>query len=216
MYSTWSGAQSYCKVHHDDLSTVSNEELQLLSDHPIVYPFFIVGLYQNTQNMWKWSTGEPATINKWDFGEPNLDTERCGAVKEAKFHNIPCTWPLPFFCMEVFELILVQQTSTWEEALQYCRRHYTDLAILSSDVIMTETMNKSRAALTDDVWIGLRFIAGDWLWVNGEDLEYKGWPMGEELKCPAMNQRCGVYNVKQMVWKAVDCECRLNFLCVIR
>uniref|UniRef100_A0A671NH72 C-type lectin domain-containing protein n=1 Tax=Sinocyclocheilus anshuiensis TaxID=1608454 RepID=A0A671NH72_9TELE len=130
-----------------------------------------------------------------------------------KFHSIACSWPIPFFCMEVFELILVQQESTWEEALQYCRRHYTDLAVLSSDVIMAETMKKSTAAQTEDVWIGLRFIAGHWFWVNGADLQYKVWSSGGELQCPALNQCCGVYNVKQRAWKPAACERRLNFLC---
>uniref|UniRef100_A0A673I1L3 C-type lectin domain-containing protein n=1 Tax=Sinocyclocheilus rhinocerous TaxID=307959 RepID=A0A673I1L3_9TELE len=112
--------------------------------------------------------------------------------KTANFTVLLAVGQYHFFCMEVFELILVQQESTWEEALQYCRRHYTDLAVLSSDVIMAETMKKSTAAQTDDVWIGLRFIAGHWFWVNGADLQYKVWSSGGELQCPALNQYCGV------------------------
>uniref|UniRef100_A0A672QYT6 C-type lectin domain-containing protein n=1 Tax=Sinocyclocheilus grahami TaxID=75366 RepID=A0A672QYT6_SINGR len=105
------------------------------------------------------------------------------------------------------------QESTWEEALLYCRQNYKYLAILNSDELMTEARDKSRAALTDDVWIGLRFIAGHWFWANGEAFEYKVWSSVGELQCPAINQRCAVLNRNSMVWEPVDCEQRFNFLC---
>ncbi|XP_048039349.1 C-type mannose receptor 2-like [Megalobrama amblycephala] len=218
-YMEWSDARRYCKTNHDDLSTVSNEELQSLSDNPqISYGYYLIGLIRDPidSERWRWTGGEDATNVTWDKGEPNTVHEECGAVKKstAKVHDAGCFWPIPFYCMEVFELILVQQESTWEEALQYCRQNYIDLAGLSSDVIMTEAKNKSTPALTDDVWIGLHFIAGHWFWVNGEDLDYKVWSADEELQCPAMNQRCGVYDVQQKNWKPADCEQRLNFLCV--
>ncbi|KAK9972234.1 hypothetical protein ABG768_025557 [Culter alburnus] len=104
-----------------------------------------------------------------------------------------------FYCMTVFELILVQQESSWEEALEYCRQNHINLAIISSDDIMEEAQINSTAADTDDIWTGLCFITGHWFWVNGEDLDYK---------------RCGVYDRTQNVWKSTDCEQRLNFLCV--
>ncbi|XP_056115057.1 lymphocyte antigen 75-like [Rhinichthys klamathensis goyatoka] len=213
----WSSAQQYCQTHHDDLSTVSNEELQQLSDNSQVTGDYWIGLYRDATDptLWKWSGGEDATDVKWDRGEPDTLYEQCGKVKKSssKVHDAYCSWSLPFYCMGVFELIVVKQENTWEEALEYCRQNYIDLASLSSDVIMKEAEDKS-TALTDDVWIGLRFIAGHWFWLNGEGLDYKVWSAGGELQCPAMDQRCGVYDVKKKVWKPADCEQRLNFLCV--
>ncbi|XP_073714926.1 snaclec 5-like [Misgurnus anguillicaudatus] len=116
--------------------------------------------------------------------------------------------------MEDYELILVKQESTWEEALDYCRLHYIDLAILYVDVVMAEAKIASTYAKTDELWTGLRFLSGRWFWVNGEKLEYKAWSVGQELQCPAMNQRCGVYHRQEMAWKPEDCVKKLNFLCV--
>ncbi|XP_051757352.1 C-type mannose receptor 2-like [Ctenopharyngodon idella] len=219
-YMGWSDARRYCKENHDDLSTVSNEELQSLSDNTqSTFGYYFIGLSRdpNDPERWRWTEGEDATNVMWDNDQPNSPYEQqCAAVKKSnsKVHDVDCSWAIPFYCMEVFKLILVQQESTWEEALQYCRQNYTDLAGLSSDVIMKEVKVKTTSALTDDVWIGLRFIAGHWFWVNGEDLDYKVWSADGELQCPAINQRCGVYDVKQKNWKPADCEQRLNFLCV--
>ncbi len=212
----WSDAQSYCKNYYDDLSTVSNEEMQVLSENEqITEDFYWIGL-RRSYWPWRWTGGEVATDVNWDKGQPNYYNEYCCAVKRSssKVHDADCDETKPFYCMEDMELILVQQESTWEEALLYCRQNYKDLAVLSSDRIMTEAKDQSTAALTDDVWIGLRFIAGHWFWANGEAFEYKGWSSGGELQCPAMNQRCAVLNRNSMVWKPVDCEQRFNFLCL--
>ncbi|KAK7176916.1 hypothetical protein R3I93_000990 [Phoxinus phoxinus] len=215
----WSDAQQHCKTYYDDLSTVSNEELQTLSDNSQVTNYYYwIGLHRDASDpsQWRWTGGEDATGVNWDNGEPDNINEECAAVKKSssESHDVSCYWTFPFYCMKVFELILVPQENTWEEALEYCRQNYTDLGILSSDVIMKEAEDKSTPALTGDVWIGLRFLAGHWFWVNGEDLGYKVWSAGGELQCPAMDQRCGVYNVNKKVWKPADCEQRLNFLCV--
>ncbi|XP_016097548.1 lymphocyte antigen 75 [Sinocyclocheilus grahami] len=219
---SWSDAQLYCKNNYDDLSTVSNEELQTLSDNPqITEDFYWIGLRRKSGLLWltltwTWTGGEVANDIKWDNDQPNKnDDEYCCAVKRSssKIHDAYCNWPIPFYCMEDSELTLVQQESTWEEALLYCRQNYKYLAILNSDELMTEARDKSRAALTDDVWIGLRFIAGHWFWANGEAFEYKVWSSVGELQCPAINQRCAVLNRNSMVWEPVDCEQRFNFLC---
>ncbi|KAG1934505.1 hypothetical protein F2P79_019751, partial [Pimephales promelas] len=214
----WSRAREYCQTHHDDLSTASYEELQQLSDNSQVTDYYYwIGLYRDATNsgLWKWTGGEDATDVRWDNNEPDNWYEQCGCIRKSssKVHDFHCSWKLPFYCMEVFELIVVQQKNTWKEALEYCRQNYIDLASLSSDVIMKEAEDKSTPALTDDVWIGLRFIAGHWFWLSGEDLGYKVWSAAGELQCPAMDQRCGVYDVMIKVWKPADCEKRLNFLC---
>nr|XP_021333313.1 macrophage mannose receptor 1-like [Danio rerio] len=212
-------AQLYCQTYYSDLSTVSNEDLKLLSNNPqVTEDYYWIGLFRDSQNpsVWRWSGGEQATDVKWDNGQPEEKNENCAVVQKssAKVHDVDCSWTTSFYCMEVFQLILVQQESTWEEALGYCRQNYYEFATLSSDLMMAQAKQESKSALTDDVWIGLRFLAGSWFWVNGEAFEYKAWSSKGDLQCPAMNQRCGVYNVKKQNWKPADCEQRLNFLCV--
>ncbi|GLD74884.1 uncharacterized protein AKAME5_002621600 [Lates japonicus] len=64
-------------------------------------------------------------------------------------------------------LVVVNENKTWEEALSYCRDmttsdfnydilspHYSDYSYLRERIY-------SRAT-TDEVWIGLRFLGGEW------------------------------------------------------
>uniref|UniRef100_A0A673HT57 Zgc:194252 n=1 Tax=Sinocyclocheilus rhinocerous TaxID=307959 RepID=A0A673HT57_9TELE len=216
---TWTDAQLYCRKYHDDLSTASNIEVKLLSANPkITSEYFWIGLQRDSQSplLWKWSGGENASNVMWDAGQPDALHEQCAAVLKSngKMHDATCFLSIPFYCMEVFELILVQKENTWIEALEYCRQMHVDLASLTSDLMMREAKNKSTPAHADDVWIGLRFIAGHWFWVNGNNVEYKGWSLEGEPQCPTVDQRCGVFDKKKIVWKPDNCERRLNFLCL--
>lgn len=216
---TWTDAQKYCRKYHDDLSTASNIEVKLLSANPkIASEYFWIGLQRDSQSplLWKWSGGENASNIMWDEGQPDALHEQCAAVLKSngKVHDATCLSSITFYCMEVFELILVQKENTWIEALEYCRQNHVDMAGLTSDLMMIEAKNKSALACVDDVWIGLWFIAGHWFWVDGNNVEYKGWSSEGEPQCSPVDQRCGVFNKKKIVWKPDNCERRLNFLCL--
>ncbi|XP_051575953.1 snaclec stejaggregin-B subunit beta-1-like [Myxocyprinus asiaticus] len=210
----WHDAQKYCREHYDDLSTVNSQDLEPLSNY---YYYIWLGLQTDVNlKTWNWSEGGKATINGWGYGEHSIYYKRCGFLYMSHLYDSDCSWTIPFYCMEVYELILVQQEKTWEEALDYCRQHYIDLAIINIEMIMAEARNTITAAQTEDVWTGLRFLAGHWFWVNGDDVDYTSWSAEGELQCPAMSQRCGVLNRNEKVWKPRDCDRRLNFLCVRR
>ncbi|XDV18768.1 hypothetical protein PO909_024400 [Leuciscus waleckii] len=193
---TWEDAQTYCREYHDDLSTVNREEAKLLSANPgINHYFFWIGLH---------------------IGEPDTYIQKCGAVRKSnyKLHNAPCSLHLPFYCMQVFEPILVLQKKTWDEALDYCRQTYTDLASLRSQMIMEEAIKNTLTSQTAYVWTGLRFLAGHWFWVSGHNLQYKAWSKEGELQCPARNLRCGALDRANNIWRPNNCEDKLNFLCL--
>lgn len=61
-----------------------------------------------------------------------------------------------------------QMNKTWEEALDHCRKHYTDLTSLlfENEQLLVQRMRDSKGAQTDHVWTGLRFFSGFCLWVN--------------------------------------------------
>ncbi|KTG09617.1 hypothetical protein cypCar_00031348 [Cyprinus carpio] len=130
------------------------------------------------------------------------------------YYNVLCSKYFPFYCMEVFEPILVQQNKTWDESLNYCRQNYNDLVSLSSQIYMEEVINKTLTSQTAYVWTGLRFMAGHWFWVSGDDLQYKAWSVDGEIQCPAGNLRCGALDREEKLWKPTDCEERHNFLCL--
>lgn len=207
-------AQQRCTQHYDYLSTVRSKDLEDLSYNSLIKEdFFWIGV-QKEYNKWIWSEGGEATITFWANGQP--DDDQCGAVHKYTFtlSARPCHIHLRFYCMKVYELIVVHLKSTWEEALEYCRQNYIDLAIINSEDIMEEAKINSTVADTDEVWTGLRFLAGHWFWVNGAGFGYNVWSSDGEIQCPAMNQHCGVFDRTQGVCKPTDCERRLNFLCV--
>ncbi|XDV18756.1 hypothetical protein PO909_024388 [Leuciscus waleckii] len=193
---TWEDAQTYCREYHDDLSTVNREEAQLLSANPGVnYTSFWIGLHISPNNPEQWIWSGVRTFN-------------------YKLHNVLCSRIRPFYCMQVFEPILVNQNKTWDEALDYCRQTYTDLASLRSQMIMAEVIKNTITSQTAYVWTGLRFLAGHWFWVSGDDLQYKAWSAEGELQCPARNLRCGALDRENNIWRPNNCEDKLNFLCL--
>uniref|UniRef100_A0A8C6U7S5 C-type lectin domain-containing protein n=1 Tax=Neogobius melanostomus TaxID=47308 RepID=A0A8C6U7S5_9GOBI len=77
------------------------------------------------------------------------------------------------FCYKVHA---VRERLTWVEALQYCRTHHTDLASVASETeMMLIKKELSKDPSSDDVWIGLQFLAGQWLWVDGQPFSYESW-----------------------------------------
>uniref|UniRef100_A0A8B9KJW8 C-type lectin domain-containing protein n=1 Tax=Astyanax mexicanus TaxID=7994 RepID=A0A8B9KJW8_ASTMX len=102
---------------------------------------------------------------------------------------------------------------TWEEALNYCRDTYTDLASLTSYQENALAVRKSTAAEVSHVWIGLHFVVRYWIWVDGHALEFKAWSEDEDPKCPARNLRCGALETDTNTWTPRNCGEKLNFLC---
>lgn len=196
----WKDAQTYCREYHDDLSTINKEEAQMLSKNPEVNnDFFWIGPHRSptSSEKWIWSGGEDEKIDYWDTGQPDMNNQECGAVNKysTKLHNVLCWRKIPFYCMQVFEPILVRQNKTWDEALDYCRQNYNDLASLRSRTKMAEVINNTMTSQTAYVWTGLRFMAGHWFWVSGHNLQYKAWSAEGELQCPAGNLRCGALKI---------------------
>ncbi|XP_065105449.2 secretory phospholipase A2 receptor-like [Paramisgurnus dabryanus] len=215
----WNDAQTYCREHYYDLSTTTTQEAMELSSNHRVSVWVWVGAYQNPLNSseWIWSGGEKQPVEQWNPGEPNLlDYEKCAFLytRSSKLINDRCTSTLSFYCMDYFETVVVHENKTWEEALDHCRQNYVDLVSINSQWKMEEVIKNITTSQTAYVWSGLRFLAGHWFWVSGDDVEYKAWSAEGELQCPPINFQCGALDIKNKVWKPKDCEERLNFVCI--
>ncbi|XP_073715759.1 snaclec CTL-Eoc125-like [Misgurnus anguillicaudatus] len=214
----WNNAQTYCREHFDDLSTTTTQEIEKLASNPEISgsPAW-VGAYENPANSleWFWSGGEKQPVEKWNTNEPNnLGYEKCAFIVNSGLTNFPCYGTLSFYCMDYYETIVVHESKTWEEALDDCRQNYIDLVSIASERNMAEVIKNITTSQTAYVWTGLRFLAGHWFWVSGDDVEYKAWSAEGELQCPAKNLKCGALDIVNKVWKPRDCEEKLNFVCV--
>nr|XP_046190146.1 macrophage mannose receptor 1-like [Oncorhynchus gorbuscha] len=214
---TWSEAQRYCREHYTDLAFISNQEEvdQLL---PISRGDWTwIGLHRdaNDPTGWTWSGGENSAFRFWKSGEPNNagGIEDCVMVQwDVRWMDSRCSRTRPFLCYKE-KLILVQEMKTWEEALKYCRDHYTDLPSLLSKTEHLQAQSKMEGAQTDHVWTGLIFLAREWLWVNGDHLKYQAWSGGELPHCPTQYLHCGTLTRDEEHWGTRNCKERRNFLC---
>uniref|UniRef100_A0AAZ1XBM7 C-type lectin domain-containing protein n=1 Tax=Oreochromis aureus TaxID=47969 RepID=A0AAZ1XBM7_OREAU len=81
--------------------------------------------------------------------------------------------------------VVTEEKKAWEEAVEYCREHHNDLASVASETEMMLIQKElKKHNTTEHVWIGLRFLSRDWLWVDGEELDYEAWVEGGKPLCP--------------------------------
>uniref|UniRef100_A0A668VIY0 C-type lectin domain-containing protein n=1 Tax=Oreochromis aureus TaxID=47969 RepID=A0A668VIY0_OREAU len=95
-----------------------------------------------------------------------------------------------------YRAIVVEEEKTWEEALVYCREHHDDLASVASETEMLLIQRELKKHNTTELgWIGLRFLPGDWLWVDGQEMEYEAWGERGKPTCPHPKMKCAVAKV---------------------
>jgi len=209
----WDSARQHCKDLFLDLSTFTtqSEEQQFLEDAVGQTSNAWVGLHEKSGG-WKWNGNDNPTVIIWDTSNLFSSDENCAFIHNSskKLHDEKCNVKLKFFCMKKF--VLVQQEESWEGALEYCRKHHNDLASLKN---ITSASEEIPLAETGYVWTGLRFLAGEWRWVNGDDLDFTAWPQTGLPQCPARNLRCGALDKLTRVWTHRDCEEKLNFFCSV-
>ncbi|CAI5674191.1 lymphocyte antigen 75-like [Oreochromis niloticus] len=214
----WASAQEFCREHHTDLVQIRNAE------ESEVFEFSgWIGLYrEDASSPWKWSRGgEIAIFTMWDHNEPDQNGN-CVYTNNGKWGNKNCDDNRAFLCYDE-KLILVKENKTWEEALEHCRsldamdtddppssywNHSYDLASLITPDDHTAGQKSAQEATTDEVWTGLCNLAGQWLWVGGEQVQYEDLP-----NCPT-DGFCGVLEKNGTASFGIrNCQQKRNFLC---
>lgn len=212
---TWSEARKYCREHHTDLSSITGQdENQKLLDERYTNSRSVrawIGLYRDENNMWKWSGGKKALFNRSRLMNTN-EENRCVVQNEQGWWKMDCEDEFNFYCFES-SMVLVKENKTWEEAMEQCRQQHTDLVSLCDESALIKTLQACREAQTDHVWIGLRYLAGNWLWVNGDNMRYYAWREEKAPQCPAKSCLCGALSLEGQLWDSRDCEDKLNFVC---
>ncbi|KAG7242434.1 hypothetical protein INR49_022823 [Caranx melampygus] len=205
---TWSEAQQFCRTQYSDLATIRySGDLLWVSG---LQDFMVwTGLHRDGRT-WKWTKGR-SEYRRWAVNEPGTNGN-CVSVSSQShlMWTQSCSARFPFICYSD-NVILVKENKTWEEALEHCRALNAQYELVSvvpgteHDFVMT----KVTPANTEEVWIGLRYLAGGWLWVNGANVLYPDLPI-----CPGFGQHCGAL-IKNNTGgvEARDCTERKNFLC---
>ncbi|XP_053497940.1 galactose-specific lectin nattectin-like [Ictalurus furcatus] len=208
----WTDAQNRCKQNNSNLAVITtDEENQRVINVGGEFASGWIGMYRskNGSDIWLWNDGEQSFFFNWKVYQPDNfnHNENCVQITSGGWNDNFCGRAMPFYCYKI--LVLVNEKKTWEEALHYCRMSYTGLASLSSETQLQLAEMESNQTQTDSVWTGLRFLDGNWLWVNKD-------PLGDLVSlpsCPAPPYRCGARNTKTHVWENRDCNEKLNFFC---
>uniref|UniRef100_A0A8C1EZV1 C-type lectin domain-containing protein n=2 Tax=Cyprinus carpio TaxID=7962 RepID=A0A8C1EZV1_CYPCA len=107
------------------------------------------------------------------------------------------------------EYALIQEKKTWNEARDFCRKNYIDLATVQTDEEWSK-LNELRANYRSNTWIGLYDDVNSWRWsFQNECLEYARWDE-DKPKNKRGNQYCVMLH-SSGYWSANDCN--LKCLC---
>ncbi|KAI7814390.1 hypothetical protein IRJ41_014553 [Triplophysa rosa] len=206
----WGDAQRYCREHYDDLSSVDSlEEFTGIGNARNSYSWSWVGL-RKISGQWLWSDGSNQYFYNWGDSQPNQEDSTCALVIYGHLNDWYCGYSYPFFCYKWEpKLIVVREKKSWEDALQYCRTHHTDLASLPTFFHHLQVNKITAMVESSSVWTGLRFHSGSWFWVSGEALGDQVWLPS----CPVNNSYCGSRNLNTLSWENRDCMETLYFVC---
>uniref|UniRef100_A0A667ZAV1 C-type lectin domain-containing protein n=1 Tax=Myripristis murdjan TaxID=586833 RepID=A0A667ZAV1_9TELE len=92
--------ESFCRKSYTDLASIrSQKELEeiLRTVDPGSSKLWWIGLFRDS---WKWSDQSDLSFTMWENGEPdnNLENEFCACYNGKKWHDVPCSKTVPFFC----------------------------------------------------------------------------------------------------------------------
>lgn len=219
---TWSEAQQYCREHYTDLSVHAYQwQYNKLPQQAWGSHSSWIGLHFVNHN-WTWTDGEEMSFEKWNNSQPDGDGyKKCAYIHKAKWFAEQCETQHNFICFKwTRKLILVRENKTWGDALIHCRSHHTDLASLQNTLKLKMAKNISSEARTPHVWTSLRFLAGEWLWVNRKPEAQGSYQVDLLPQCPIQPFLCGAFNwtvqTSEFLPSTItnrDCHEKLNYIC---
>ncbi|XP_044063669.1 macrophage mannose receptor 1-like [Siniperca chuatsi] len=212
----WYHASQYCQNKTSELATITETNTNSLKKSGWI------GLYRKAGKTWSWIGDSASEYRNWAPGQPL--TADCASFDPVtkKWHSNACSKELQLACYDD-NLVMVNENKTWEDALRHCRDMETPCVdslrpciyhhqLLSLQDLSDYGYVRDRLyrATTDEVWTGLRFVGGEWWWVNGQKPE----DQGMLPDCPSKWKHCGTmskYNTDN--WIIRDCSERRNFIC---
>ncbi|XP_052316288.1 secretory phospholipase A2 receptor-like [Oncorhynchus keta] len=105
---------------------------------------------------------------------------------------------------------LVAEKKNWTEAQEYCRQHYTNLAIIHTEEDW-KAIQSSLGDFSGDVWIGLHRSGQTekWKWSDGQDFMFFNWEKGFGVHTEGFD--C-VLSISSH-WQPVDCAALSQYMC---
>ncbi|XP_053472102.1 macrophage mannose receptor 1-like [Ictalurus furcatus] len=216
---TWYDAQTYCREKHTDLVSVrnqtENEEIKkVIQSATDVYVW--IGLFKDS---WKWSDQSNSSFRYWSSDKPSggLNCTAVNVSDQDHWTSVNCTEKLPFICHEK-RLVLIIQSLTWWDALNYCRNHHYDLVSVRTEEMQLWVKEVVQKASTEHVWLGLCHdcVQRIWFWVFGSMVCYQDWAPGNGTwneDCSHERRSGAVQSGGKQQWIELSEGYKLNFIC---
>uniref|UniRef100_H2ZSE3 C-type lectin domain-containing protein n=1 Tax=Latimeria chalumnae TaxID=7897 RepID=H2ZSE3_LATCH len=221
---TWGEAQNYCRSHYQDLISIhSAQQMETIrnisgvSNEEAVW----IGLRRNAGvRQWLWSNGDPVNTSMSvikQISNESKNIKNCVVIKtNTTWQRENCSKVNHFICMKENktsgqrEYHISSDERSWFEALEICRRDYTDLTRIHSPEQLQEIQSKIG---NKKVWIGL--YRDEWLWSNRKPALFQDWGQGEP-NSGGNNENCAGLqfdNNRDGKWINFQCTDSFPFLC---
>ncbi|XP_049423945.1 secretory phospholipase A2 receptor-like [Epinephelus fuscoguttatus] len=213
---SWPQAQNYCREHHTDLVSgdqqIEDDEFkrEYKSDN-----WVWIGLFRDS---WRWSDGSSFSFRYRDlelFRDEDSSKKCAVTLLDGKWSSDECNKTKPFFCYGD-KVILIKESKTWEEALNYCREKHCDLVSITNPHQQRWVQEKAKKADTTHVWLGLRYtcVMDLWFWVNDNAVCYQKW--ASEEKTESCDRAAAMSREEGHEWyEKADTE-TFNFICTVK
>lgn len=162
--------------------------------------------------VWKWRNGEKGIDLTW-ANRPTLGFNCAGIQAHSSSFVAEHCLAIRHVVCEKDSVIVVKEKKTWLEAFDHCRdikpgtwRNTYDMVSLSTEEEVAYAQHIISTAHLGEVWIGLRWVAGRWMWLNRKPETKASMPA-----CPAPEVECGTLSADGR--QVRSCEERRNFLC---
>ncbi|XP_072249726.1 putative C-type lectin domain family 20 member A [Leuresthes tenuis] len=224
----WADAQQYCRDKYTDLATIeSMDDISRLKAN-FSYSWAWIGLSDdpkswktsmgNDSNSWRWSTtGETSKtgFQMWNSTQPDYKgrEETCGVIDDrGLWFDMDCSLTRDYICYNVTKqnkknYVHISGMRTWTSAQKYCRKHYTDLAMIENEEENAEA-NRAKPSGTTP-WIGLYRVP--WTWSDKSKSSFSNWDP-EDYKNPGGKEHCVVESHLHK-WHDDNCEFKKPFIC---
>ncbi|XP_053471827.1 macrophage mannose receptor 1-like isoform X2 [Ictalurus furcatus] len=227
---TWSEAQNYCREKYTDLASINDmgEMMKLnytLKKETVKKAW--IGLQREGTGKWQWSLADQTfyrdgdTYRNWNSGEPNNNggNEFCVNMQKSDgfWSDYSCNNTFSFVCYEE-RLVLINQSLTWLDALNYCRNHHYDLVSVRSEEMQLWVKEVVQNTSTEHVWLGLRHdcVQRIWFWVFGSMVCYQDWAPGNGTwneDCSHERRSGAVQSGGKQQWIELSEGYKLNLIC---
>ncbi|XP_055780455.1 macrophage mannose receptor 1-like [Salvelinus fontinalis] len=187
---TWREAQDHCRGTYTDLASIRSREENHHVQNMSLSQSMWIGLFKDP---WKWSDGSNSSYRFWKTNQPNN-----------------------FRGDQNYNLILIRENMTWNEALSYCREHHVDLVSITTELLQYWVTERAANATSSHVWVGLRFTCSFhfWFWIRSDAGCYQNWAPGHGSDS---QQDCGIAGAVETTgrqqWVSLEENQRLNFIC---